>query len=341
MTKTAKQLIASKKPATKKLTLQSYLSQGRPVTSDSIGYILRCNASDLTSKNQFKWVTQGPVEASDWQPIKKCGNGLHGWLWGEGDHTVSDHWYNPKAIWLVAAVWLADTIDIQGKVKFPRAWVVYSGTRDEATREIVKLGSKKPVMFVNLTAGDNEAQVGGFQARLTGGDWSTNTGGYKSTNTGGNYSTNTGGDGSTNIGGYRSTNTGGNYSTNTGGNKSTNTGGNESTNTGGDRSTNTGGNKSTNTGGDWSTNTGGTGSTNKGGDYSTNKGGDYSTNKGGNGSTNTGGDYSINTGGNNSTLIWKIWDGTRYRLHLYYTGEDGILPNVPYKWINGKPVAQK
>jgi hypothetical protein len=255
MTKTAKQLIASKtkKPTTKKPTLQSYLAQGRPVTPDSIGYILRCNAPDLTSKNQFQWVTQGPVEAPDWKPTNSCGNGLHGWLWGEGNHMVSDHWANPKAVWLVAAVWLADVIDLKGKVKFPRAWVVYSGTRDEATREIVKLGSKKPVMFVNLTAGDDESQVGGFQARLTGG--------YNSTNTDGDYSTNTGGDDSVNTGGT--------------------------------------------------------------------------------GSTNTGGDWSTNKGGNNSTLIWKIWDGTRYRLHTYYTGEDGILPNVPYKWIDGKPVAQK
>jgi hypothetical protein len=116
-------------------------------------------------------------------------------LWGEGDHTVSDHWDNQKAVWLVAAVWLADTIDLEGKVKFPCAWVVYSGNRDEATREIVKLGSKKPVMFVNLTAGDNESLVGGFQARLTGGDRSTNMGGYGSTNKGGYRSTNTGGNG--------------------------------------------------------------------------------------------------------------------------------------------------
>jgi hypothetical protein len=323
MTKTAKQLIASKtkkpatkKPATKKPTLQSYLAQGRTVTPNSIGYILRCNASDLTSNNKFQWVSNGAVEAPDWQPTEECGNGLHGWLWGEGEHTVSYHWDNQKAVWLVAAVWLTDVIDLEGKVKFPRAWVVYSGNRDEATREIVKLGSKKPVMFVNLTAGDNESLVGGFQARLTGGNYSTNKGGIRSTNTGG-Y-------GSTNTGGYGSTNKGGNGSTNTGGDYSTNTGGYNSTNKGGDYSTNKGGNGSTNTGGDRSTNTGG--------DYSTNTGGDYST--------NTGGYNSTNTGGNNSTLIWKIWDGTRYRVHTYYTGEDGILPDVPYKWVDGKPVQQ-
>jgi hypothetical protein len=313
--------------------MQSYLSQDRPVTPDSIGYILRCNAPDLTSKNQFQWVTQGPVEAPDWQPTEECGNGLHGWLWGEGDHTVSNHWAKQKAVWLVAAVWLADVIDLKGKVKFPRAWVVYSGNRGEATREIVKLGSKKPVMFVNLTAGDNESLVGGFQARLTGGNKSTNTGGEYSTNTGGYYSTNTGGTRSTNTGGYNSTNTGGDWSTNTGGTSSTNTGGDWSTNTGGYYSTNTGGTRSTNTGGEYSTNTGG--------DWSTNTGGYYSTNIGGDDSVNTGGDYSTNKGGINSTLIWKIWDGTRYRVHTYYTGEGGILPNVPYKWVDGKPVAQK
>jgi len=77
--------------------------------------------------------------------------------------------------------------------------------------------------------------------------------------------------------------------------------------------------------------TGGDGSTNTGGDGSINTGGYGSTNTGGYGSTNTGGDGSTNTGGYGSTLIFKWWDGNRYRFTIGYVGEDGIEPNVAYK----------
>ena len=52
---------------------------------------------------------------------------------------------------------------------------------------------------------------------------------------------------------------------------------------------------------------------------------------GGDGSTLTGGDESALTGGDGSTLVWKRWDGTRYRLHLFYTGENGCKANTKYR----------
>ena len=115
-------------------------------------------------------------------------------------------------------------------------------------------------------------------------------------------------------------------------------GGDGSTLTGGDASTLTGGHRSTITGGDGSTITGGHRSTLTGGDYSTLTGGDYSTITGGYISTLTGGDYSTLTGGHRSTLTgghrstltWRYWDGSRYRLHTVYTGEDGIESGVAY-----------
>jgi hypothetical protein len=150
--------------------------------------------------------------------------------------------------------------------------------------------------------------------RAQGGNRSTLTGGYGSTLTGGNGSTLTGGDESTLTGGYRSTLTGGD--------RSTLTGGDESTLTGGYRSTLTGGNYSTLTGGNYSTLTGGDRSTLTGGDFS----------------TLTGGDFSTLTGGDRSTLTWKIWDGLRYRLHTFYTGEGDCKVGVKYRLENGKLV---
>ena len=138
--------------------------------------------------------------------------------------------------------------------------------------------------------------------------------------------------------GDRSTLTGGNGSTLTGGDCSTLTGGNGSTLTGGNGSTLTGGDYPTLTGGDYSTLTGGYLSTLTGGDYSTLTGGDVSTLTGGYCSTLTGGNDSTLTGGNDSTLIWKIWDGSRYRITCAYVGEDGIKPNVPYTIEDGKVV---
>ena len=85
-------------------------------------------------------------------------------------------------------------------------------------------------------------------------------------------------------------------------------------------------------GGDESTLTGGNWSTLMGGDGSTLTGGDESTLTGGNGSTLTGGDE--------STLCWRIWDGKFYRLHTFYVGENGVLPNVAYKFVEGKLEAQ-
>ena len=123
-----------------------------------------------------------------------------------------------------------------------------------------------------------------------------------------------------------------------GGHRSTLTGGLRSTLTGGLRSTLTGGDDSTLTGGYGSTLTGGLRSTLTGGDGSTLTGGHRSTLTGGYGSTLTGGDDSTLTGGDDSTLTWRYWDGSRYRLHTVYTGEDGIEAGVAYvgRFAGGK-----
>ena len=52
--------------------------------------------------------------------------------------------------------------------------------------------------------------------------------------------------------------------------------------------------------------------------------------KGGYGSTLTGGD--------GSTLCWRVWDGSLYRLHVRYTGEDGIEAGKGYRYESGQIV---
>jgi hypothetical protein len=231
------------------------------------------------------------VEAQDWDPIPECGKGLHGWLWGEGNHIVCDWWDDPKAKWLVAAVWEADLIDLTQKVKFPRAYVVFCGERHEAASKIIQLGATGPVMFCTKTGGNGSILTGGAGSILTGN----------------NYSTLTGGRNSKLNGGYYSILKGGVCSILTGGTGSTLTGGTDSTLTSGRNSTLNGGDGSILNGDKWS----------------------YLT--GGEGSILTGGEGSILTGGEGSIFIFRIWHDNRYRLHVAYVGENGIEPNKPHK----------
>jgi hypothetical protein len=205
-------------------------------------YILRTCAEDMTSRDgAFTWPASGMVEAPDWLPTAECGNGLHGFLWGVGDGDLAD--WGEDAVWIIAKV--CEWIDLAGKVKFPRAEVVFCGSRADATAMIVGLGTHGAVVGSTLTGGDGSTLTGGYGSTLTGGDDSTLTGGDGSRLTGGDGSTLTGGDGSRLTGGDGSTLTGGDGSTLTGGDGSTLTGGYCSTLTGGYSSTLTGGDDST------------------------------------------------------------------------------------------------
>jgi len=207
--------------------------------------VLRTCAADMTTYNGFRWPESGPVEAPDWDPVAKCGNGLHGWRWGEGDGSLGN--WADDAKWLVVEVDAESIVDLVGKVKFPRGEVIYCGDRQVATAMICAHpgAAGKAVIGSTLTGGYDSTLTGGDRSTLTGGDGSTLTGGDRSTLTGGDRSTLTGGDGSTLTGGNRSTLTGGDGSTLTGGYDSTLTGGDRSTLTGGYDSTLTGGYGST------------------------------------------------------------------------------------------------
>ena len=120
-------------------------SKGQFIKSES-GYILpkdkvlvlRTTYKDNTSHNSFKWPTSGYVEAPDFVKNRNCGNGLHGWLWGEGYHTLSLHIFNSQPKWLVVEVNKTDIIDLDGKVKFPYGNVIYCGNKVGATELIAK-----------------------------------------------------------------------------------------------------------------------------------------------------------------------------------------------------------
>lgn len=56
------------------------------------------------------------------------------------------------------------------------------------------------------------------------------------------------------------------------------------------------------------------------------------------GGTATAGYRGTATAGERGILSLRWFDGQRYRIAIFYVGEDGIEVNVPYKCIDGKAV---
>ena len=139
---------------------------------------LRTTDADAKSHGGFQWPMEvgAVVEAQDWKPEPKCGNGLHGLLDGLGESSHLS--FNPGAIW-----WIVDADDavyLDGKWKFQRCTVLDFGPRHEIT---ARLHALRPGPIHGL------CMTGGNHATLTGGDGATLTGGYRATLTGGDHAT--------------------------------------------------------------------------------------------------------------------------------------------------------
>ena len=116
----------------------------------------------------FRWPASGPVEAPDWRPTKACGNGLHGWLWGEGDGSLAT--WDADAKWLVVEVDADAIVELNGKVKFPRGVVVFSGERLEACAFLAKRAAGRAIVGGTATAGDGGTATAGYRGTATAGD---------------------------------------------------------------------------------------------------------------------------------------------------------------------------
>ena len=131
--------------------------------------ILRTCGANMKSHGGFQWPRSGPVSAPDWNPAPECGNGLHGFLRGEGDGSLAD--WSSNAVWLVAEV---DTfVDLGGKVKFPAAEVIFAGSRLEATARIKARHPDAAVIGANVAVEDRRVAVVGRYGTATAGAWGT------------------------------------------------------------------------------------------------------------------------------------------------------------------------
>jgi len=155
------------------------------IVLDKPALVLRISRPDGLSRNGFYWPTEGPVTCPDWLEEAECGNGLHGWLHGEGDHGVADSelFTMPDALWL--AVEVTSYIELQGKVKFPAGMVVCSGDRLKVTEYLRANGCNGAIIGATQIAGD--------EGTATAGDAGTATAGYAGTATAGNEGTATAG----------------------------------------------------------------------------------------------------------------------------------------------------
>ncbi|HBO2877359.1 TPA: hypothetical protein RQ790_000706 [Pseudomonas aeruginosa] len=299
--------------------------------SQETALVLRTCSADLTSHGGFQWPDKigAVVEAPDWKKDNRCGHGLHGWLFGQGNHDCSGTVGDADAKWLVVEVGLSDLIALGGKVKFPRCTIRHIGNRASATQFLIANEPRAAgvaVIGATLQAGDKElCQVGAY-GTATAGDEGTATAGYKGTATAGYKGTATAG--------YKGTATAGNWGTATAGYKGTATAGNWGTATAGNWGTATAGNWGTATAGNWGTATAG--------DEGTATAGDEGTATAGYKGTATAGYKGTATAGEKGEIRIRYWDEKteRYRTVIGYIGEDGLEPNVPYKLSAGRKLVR-
>ena len=308
---------------------------------DGTVLVLRCCDKDGRSHGGFQWPESGPVECADWSALAVCGQGLHGWLWGEGDVSCSSIHGDPESRWYVVEVSAADVVDLGGKVKFPRGVVAFSGARVEA---VAYLAARSPAgnrtIYGTATAGDAGTATAGYAGTATAGVRGTATAGDAGTATAGDAGTATAGDAGTATAGVRGTATAGvrgtataGYAgTATAGYAGTATAGVRGTATAGVRGTATAGVRGTATAGDAGTATAGYAGTATAGYAGTATAGDAGTATAGDAGTATAGVRGTATAGDAGTIAIRYYDPKRdkYRVAIAEVGENGIEPNTAY-----------
>ena len=164
-----------------------------------ITYILKSVNADLTSYNNFQWKESGIVTCPDWNPEPECGNGLHGFLMGEGSGELAN--WKEDAKWLVLEVDKASVVDLIDKVKFPSCEVVFCGDRKGATDFIISKGGKNVIgSFVTSgyqgtsNSGYRGTSNSGVQGISNSGNYGTSTSGYRGTSNSGDKGTSNSGD---------------------------------------------------------------------------------------------------------------------------------------------------
>ena len=193
--------------------------------------VLRVCRPDFTSHGGFKWPEEvgATVTAPDWEDNQECGSGLHGWLYGQGDHACVSHWKQKGAKWLALEVETSMIVALGRKCKFPQATIRFIGTGSEAAAFLLQHepnAKNTAVIGACIQVGDGENVAVGPLGTATAGESGTATAGYRGTATAGNYGTATAGNYGTATAGESGTATAGKSGTATAGYRGTATAGN-------------------------------------------------------------------------------------------------------------------
>ena len=312
MTKPKKKTVKIKTKTAINPKIEKHMINGRVLA-------MKCIHENMVSAHDPKFIypASGPVEAKDWSDNGFCGRGLHGFLWGAGDHSLA-MWDSPTK-WLVIEIDPTGGFDDMGnKCKFQRGVVTHVGDVKTAAEFIAVAGGNRSKIIAGMaTAGDRGTATAGDRGTATAGDRGTATAGDSGTATAGDRGTATAGDSGTATAGYRGTATAGDRGTATAGDRGTATAGYRGTATAGDRGTATAGYSGTATAGDRGTATAGYSGTATAGDSG----------------TATAGDSGTATAGDRGVISITFWDskGQKYRRRISEVGEGGLKPNTPYK----------
>jgi len=176
----------------KKINTAKKTAQPAYVLPKGKALVLRTCDAKLRSYNGFQWPKSGPVECPDWSPEVRCGNGLHGLLWGEGCGGLLS--FEPNSVWLVVEIDPAQAVYLNCKIKFPRGVVVFVGNRNSAPQFLSEHGGHgRSIVSGTATAGDSGTATAGDRGTATAGVSGTATAGYSGTATAGDRGTATAG----------------------------------------------------------------------------------------------------------------------------------------------------
>lgn len=277
--------------------------------------ILRTCKSDMTSHGGFKWKRRGVVVAPDWSPVPLCGKGLHGLLWGEGDGSALD--WSENAVWIVAKVEEDEIVDLIGKVKFPRAQVVFVGSRQGATDYILQSGGHgRSVVGCISRSGYRGTSISGYLGTSISGEHGTSISRDRGTSTSGDRGASSSGDNGTSTSGFRGTSVSGDFGASVSGNWGTSRSG--------CRGISVSGKCGTSTAGDDGTSTSGEHGVSISGDYGTSVSGDYGTSISGIGGTCAAGERG-------TIKIYFLDRKFERDQKIGHVGENGIEANEKYR----------
>ena len=132
---------------------------------DGRALLLRTCAADMTAHGGFVWPgVGGTAVAPDWDPAERCGGGLHGALWGEGDGRLLS--FDADAVWMCVEVDAASVVSLGGKVKAPSALVVCTGGRHDVTAWLATHRPGAAIIGGTAAAGDYGTAAAGDYGTL-------------------------------------------------------------------------------------------------------------------------------------------------------------------------------